>query len=75
MPQSVSGNPCAPYAGCGSRDAWGNPVYSAPAYPPYAVPYGNPDVVVRKTPEPHVNGWTGAVEDRPANPYRGLITS
>lgn len=74
LPLSVYGNPCAPYAWCGPRDAWGNPVYAAPAYTPYAGTYGYPDIVVLEPLEPHVNGWTGAVEYRPANPYGGLIT-
>lgn len=74
LPLTVYGNPCAPYAWCGPRDAWGNPVYVAPALPPYASPYGYPDIVVQQPLEPHVNGWTGAVEYRPANPYGGLIT-
>ena len=74
VPLAVYGNPCAPYAWCGPRDAWGNPVYAAPAWPPYAAPYGYPEVSAAQTLEPHVNGWTGAVEYRPANPYGGLIT-
>jgi hypothetical protein len=73
VPQPVYGNPCAPYAWCGPRDAWGNPVYAAPAYTPYGGTYGYPDIVVLEPLEPHVNGWTGAVEYRPANPYGGLI--
>ena len=70
---SAYGNPCAPYAWCGPRDAWGNPVYAAPAYSPSAGTYGYPYVVVLEPLEPHVNGWTGAAEYRPANPYGALI--
>jgi hypothetical protein len=73
-PLAVYGNPCAPYAWCGPRDAWGNPIYAEPALPPYAAPYRYPDVAAPQALEPHVNGWTGAVEYRPANPHGGLIT-
>jgi len=73
VPLSVYGNPCAAYAWCGPRDAWGNPVYAAPDWPPYGAPCENPAVVLQPTLEPHVNGWTGALEYRPANPYGGLI--
>jgi hypothetical protein len=77
VPPVVYGNPCAPYAWCGPRDAWGNPVYAAPAYTPYPQVYGyshDHGTVVYETLEPRVNGWTGAVEYGPANPYGGLIT-
>lgn len=72
----VYSNPCAPYAWCGPRDAWGNPVYAAPAYTPYPQVYGyshDHGTVVYETVEPRINGWTGAVEYGPANTYGGLI--
>lgn len=69
---STYGNPCAPYAWCGPRDAWGNPVYTVPGYTAYPDAYGY-GTVVYETVQPRVNGWTGAVEYRQPNPYGGLI--
>ncbi|MBK8196870.1 MAG: hypothetical protein IPK75_00770 [Acidobacteria bacterium] len=58
-PPTAYGNPCAPYAWCGPRDAWGRPVYAVPGYSAYPAPPARELVV------PQVNGWTGAVEMRP----------
>lgn len=62
-------NPCAPYAWCGPRDAWGNPIYVIPVYTPVSDHghYGYSTGAVR------VNGWTGAVEHRGRNTYGDLI--
>lgn len=72
--QVVYGNPCAPYAWCGPRDAWGNPVYVAPAYNAYPdmSAYGAARDVYEAT-RPQVNGWTGAVEERRYSPYDILV--
>ncbi len=68
----VYGNPCAPYAWCGLRDAWGNPVRAAPVFGHFPDTSGE-GAEAGEILEPRVNGWTGAVEYRRPDPYAGLI--
>lgn len=76
---SAGGNPCAPYAWCGPRDAWGRAAYPSGCSWGCAETGGWGAAIAilqgggHAAQAPRVNGWTGRVETEPHIPGGILV--